>query len=332
MIVINNTLKKCTLPILIVLIIILVTVIIYSKKSITIIVDGNEHKITTLKNTVAKALDEGHIILNSKDKVDKELNSKLTNNEIINIKKAVDVKVEVDGKTLSLKSSESDINSMLQSEKISLGSNDKISPNAKTSLYEGLDISIIRVNSKTITDCYPVDYKTIIKNDDSMAKSQSKLIQDGETGEKQITSVVTYEDGKEVQKKVTSEKIIKAPKDKIIAQGTLSTISFNRGATSITYKKVINVKATAYYAVHGVGNTYTASGRKAVRNPNDYSTIAVDPKVIPLGTKLYVEGYGFAIAADTGTAIRGNFIDVFFNTYNEACAWAVKYPNIYILQ
>lgn len=332
MIFINNTLKKCTFPILIILIIALVNIIIYSKKNITIIIDGNEHKITTLKSTVAKALDEGHIILDSKDKIDKELNSKLTNNEIIKIKKAVNVKIEVDGKILSLKSSELDIDSMLQSEKISIGSTDKISKDVKTVLYEGLDVSIVRVNSKTITDSYPVDYKTIIKNDDNMAKSESKLIQDGELGEKQVTSVITYENGNEVQKKVTSEKITKAPKDKIIAQGTLSTISFNRGATSITYRKVINVKATAYYAVYGVGNTYTASGRKAIRDPNGYSTIAVDPKVIPLGTRLYVEGYGFAIAADKGTAIKGNFIDVFFDTYNEACDWEVKYPNVYILQ
>src|SRR3712207_7625161 len=75
---------------------------------------------------------------------------------------------------------------------------------------------------------------------------------------------------------------------------------------------------TLFRSVNGVGSTYTSSGRKAIRNPNGYSTIAVDPRVIPFGTKLYVEGYGYAIAADEGTSIIGKTIDVYFNTYKEA--------------
>ena len=99
----------------------------------------------------------------------------------------------------------------------------------------------------------------------------------------------------------------------------------------MAYSRIIKVKATAYSAVHGIGTTYTSSGRKAVRNHDDYSTIAVDPNVIPIGTKLFVEGYGFAVAADTGTAIKGNAIDVFFDTRRESSKWAVKYVNVYVL-
>ena len=111
----------------------------------------------------------------------------------------------------------------------------------------------------------------------------------------------------------------------------MKAITFSRGGSSITSKDIINVKATAYWAVNGVNNTYTASGKKAVRNPNGYSTIAVDPNIIPMGTKLYVEGYGYAIAADKGSGIKGNFIDVFFNTREEAINWGVKYVKVQIL-
>lgn len=82
----------------------------------------------------------------------------------------------------------------------------------------------------------------------------------------------------------------------------------------------------------GVGKTYTATGRKAVRDPSGYSTIAVDPKIIPYGTKMYIEGYGYALAADTGGAIVGNKIDVYFDTKNEALNWGVKHVNVYILK
>ena len=77
--------------------------------------------------------------------------------------------------------------------------------------------------------------------------------------------------------------------------------------------------------------TRTASGTTVRRNPSGYSTLAVDPRVIPLGTKVYVEGYGYAIAEDTGGAIKGNKIDVYMNTVAECYNWGVRNVNVYIL-
>ena len=89
--------------------------------------------------------------------------------------------------------------------------------------------------------------------------------------------------------------------------------------------KTLTMESTAYYG-HGT----TALGLKPVRNPNGLSTIAVDPNVIPLGTKVYVSGYGLAIAADTGGAIKGNIIDVYFNSSSQCKAWGRKY-NVEVL-
>lgn len=91
--------------------------------------------------------------------------------------------------------------------------------------------------------------------------------------------------------------------------------------------KTLTMESTAYYG-HGI----TASGLKPVRNPDGISTIAVDPDVIPLGTKVYVSGYGIAIAADTGGAIKGNIIDVFFNTHEECVSWGRKQVTVQILE
>ncbi len=93
---------------------------------------------------------------------------------------------------------------------------------------------------------------------------------------------------------------------------TLSRGESNSGS----YSKVMMMEATAY-AGHGI----TASGNPTNRNPNGYSTIAVDPRVIPMYSKVYVEGYGYAIALDTGGAIQGNRIDLFMNSEAECNNW-----------
>lgn len=95
-------------------------------------------------------------------------------------------------------------------------------------------------------------------------------------------------------------------------------------------KKTLSMEATAYS-----GHTTTAMGLKPVRDPNGISTIAVDPNVIPLGSKVYVSGYGYAIASDTGGAIKGNIIDLFMNSEAECTQFGrqqvtvtiIAYPN-----
>lgn len=91
--------------------------------------------------------------------------------------------------------------------------------------------------------------------------------------------------------------------------------------------KTLSMESTAYYG-HGI----TASGLKPVRNPDGISTIAVDPNLIPLGSKVYVSGYGLAIAADTGGAIKGNIIDVYLNSYEECMSWGRRQVTVQILE
>lgn len=103
--------------------------------------------------------------------------------------------------------------------------------------------------------------------------------------------------------------------------------SLSRGMSkSMSYSQVLSMQATAYSS-DGV----TASGTPTRRDIDGYSTIAVDPRVIPLGSRVYVEGYGYAIAEDIGGAIKGNIIDVFFNSNSEARSWGRRSVTVYIL-
>ncbi|MGE4284536.1 MAG: 3D domain-containing protein [Clostridia bacterium] len=236
------------------------------------------------------------------------------------------------GKKLVVQSAENDIESMLTSEGIVLNPTDKINPGMETLLHDGIHIDIINVEKKTVIESVPLKYNTIVKKDRSLANTKKKTVQEGKAGEKQISMNVVYENDKEISRKVIEEKVIKSPVDEIITQGTYPVKPVSESGEALAYSRKFTAKATAYWAIRGVGKTYTASGRKAVYNPDGYSTIAVDPKVIPYGTKLFVEGYGFAIAADTGTSIKGDTVDVYFNTYKEACNWGLKYVDVYVLK
>lgn len=91
-------------------------------------------------------------------------------------------------------------------------------------------------------------------------------------------------------------------------------------------KLTYQMESTAY-----TGGSLTAMGLKPVHNPDGISTVSVDPSVIPLGSKVYVSGYGVAIASDTGSAIKGNIIDVYFNTHNECISWGRRQVEVTVL-
>ncbi|WP_166636495.1 ubiquitin-like domain-containing protein [Fonticella tunisiensis] len=310
---------------------VVLVVLAIKRKTITVNVNGKQIRFTTYGSSVGEALKHENIIINAKDKVEPSLDSKLVENGTINIKRAVNVTVAVDEKELAIQSSEENVDKMLKAEGISLNSEDRVKPDKDEKLSDGMRIEITRIETKTVVEDVPVNFKEVVKTDPSLPNTKRQVIKEGKNGEKRVTSLVVYENGKEVSKKVVSETVIKEPVDRLIVQGTYPSMPVSRGGGIIPYRRMFKARATAYWAVNGVGKTYTASGRKAVRNPDGYSTIAVDPSIIPFGTRLFVEGYGFAIAAETGSGIKGDKIDVFFNTYEEARKWAVKYVNVYVL-
>ena len=327
------------IPIVVLALTILTLVICINRKTMIVSIDGKETKVITLSSTYREALANNGIVVGPKDKSTINLDDKVQNGARLSIKRAVNVKVDVDGKELNIQSAEDNVGKMLYAEGIRLQDFDKVYPSKDTAITQGLKVDIIRVQEKEIKEIKPIDYATVVKNDDSIQKGNNEIIQEGQPGEKESIVKVIYENGKEISRKVVGEIIKRQPIQKIVAMGTLNMYTPSRGG-KILYRNSMRMRATAYTADYastgkGPGDSgfgITALGTVAKRNMDSYSSVAVDPRVIPLGTKLYIEGYGYAIAEDTGGAIKGNSIDLFFNSSLDANNWGIRWIDVYMIK
>lgn len=331
-----NVPKTIFIAVLVALIITLT--IVGTKKNIEISIDGNSKKVITFRSTVSEILEKNKIVVGPKDKTAPELDQKIKDGDVINIKMAVEVHVQVDGEDLAIKSAEDNVQKLLEAEGIKLGEDDKISSELSASLTQGMNIGITRVHTEVVEEKQVLSFATVYKPDDSLVIGVNKVVQEGEKGEKVITHKLIYEDGKVISNSVVSEVVTKSPIEMIVNKGILGVLNISRGGTSVYYTKTLKFKASAYAAAScgkdpsSPGYGRTATGVYAKRDPNGYSTVAVDPRIIPYGTKLYIQGYGLAIAQDTGGAINGNKLDLYFDTLSQCFSWGVKNVNVYFLK
>lgn len=172
------------------------------------------------------------------------------------------------------------------------------------------------------------------KTEESNKKSTTQSV---EKSEEQTESAKTQSAEKSV-KQAESPKTQSAeqPKQETERVETKAAIQPNEQSkeaekTVVEAGDTISVEATAYTVESAGGNGITTIGIDLNKNP-DAKVISVDPNVIPLGTKVYVEGYGHAIAGDTGSAIKGNKIDVYLPTEEEALNWGRRTVNVTILE
>jgi uncharacterized protein YabE (DUF348 family) len=303
-----------------------------AKKTFTITADSSSNTYTSFAGTVREALSDGNITLGIHDTVTPGLDEKIHEGEKIIVERAKNISIEVDGEILFLTVSDSTLQEVLTNQEIILDGDDKISLNPSTEISDNLNVKIVRVYTKVTSSTLPVEYSQEVQKRSSLPNTRRYVSRGGVQGERTVMTRVTYEDGVEISSEVISDQVTREPVSEIVVQGSYPVMPVAADGSIMAYSSVSTCRATAYWAIYGVGTTYTASGRRAVRNPDGYSTIAVDPKVYPYGTKLFIEGYGFAIAADCGTGIKGNRIDVYFNTYKEACNWGAKYVKVYVLE
>ena len=178
----------------------------------------------------------------------------------------------------------------------------------------------------------PIPRKTERISDARLDRGMSRVVREGSDGVMEQMILIRRGESGILSEAVMKEWVSVSPEPKVIAVGTrepLRVLMTSRG--SYTYRKSYSMIATAYEpserSCGKYADGYTAIGVKAAPG-----IVAVDPKVIPLRTRLYVEGYGPALAADVGGAIRGNRIDLFFNTVEEALRYGRRRVKVYVLE
>jgi uncharacterized protein YabE (DUF348 family) len=315
-------------------VVVVTTVTIMSmRKTLVISIDGKEETFVTYKGTVKDVLQEKGVELAPKDIVQPSLESKVSEKETIKLKTAIPVEINSNGIKVQVLTAEDTIENMLYAEETTLKEQgiqfdknvDEVLPSLDSKIEGEVSVQLVKVETKDLVEKEAIKFDTIVEKDADLDSSVQKVKSEGSNGEKEITYQIIYKDGVEISRNVKSTKTILEPQNEIVVKGT-GQVYASRGGESITYKKKFNCTATAYS-----NHSNTATGRKPVRNEGGLSTIAVDPAVIALGSKVYVDGYGYAIAADTGGAIKGNKIDIYLNSSSECNNWGRRSVNVLVV-
>lgn len=300
-------------------------------KQVTLNIDGEQEKIWTTESTVEELLSKQRIIVDEYSEIKPALTEKIKDNMNIIVKNALEISLVVGGEEEKVMTTSKTVAELLEEQEIELNKLDRVEPSESEQLTNETVVNVIRVEKKTDVVEEEIDYKTTTKKDNSLEKGKEKVIQEGEKGKLKKEFEVTLENGKEVKRTLQKEEKIKDSKDRIVAVGTKQVVkNVSRSKPAPSGGKTIFMKSTAYTADCSGCSGVTATGINLKKNPN-IKVIAVDPNVIPLGTKVHVDGYGYAIAGDTGGAIRGNKIDVFFSSQSKAYAWGSKTVKVKIL-
>jgi 3D (Asp-Asp-Asp) domain-containing protein len=225
------------------------------------------------------------------------------------------------------------VGGLLAERGVEISEDDSVAPALSTPLSNGLAVSVTVVREITEFEDTPIPFTTIYRDDASLAQGEHGLVQEGEDGFMRRQYSVVYENGEEVSRDLLSEVVV-APTHRIVAQGTAvvpAAVAAPVAAPAAApdgepqCARTLTVWATWYTAASAGGSGTTATGTTVRKG-----TVAVDPSVIPLGTRMYIPGYGYGVAEDTGGAVIGNIIDLGYGP-NDVMDWRSGWVEICIL-
>ena len=311
-------------------------IIVYRAVPVTFYEKGKKVMRVNAAGTVADALEKAGIDMEGADTTDLDPDTLLKKNMKINILRSFKIQLVVGGVKRTVDYAAGTVGDLLKRVNVDVGKYDVVKPGLSETLKRGSKVVVKRVSYETREEETVIKYGTQTKESGILAQGVKRVARQGRDG----TKTVTYEDkivnGKVVSSKKVGEVVNVKAVDKVVVIGT-------RGATNVvtsniqgsgaptSYLKTFHGPATAYTAKAGAK---TASGAVARRG-----LVAVNPKQIPYGSKLYIVAddgtvYGYCTAADTGGFVTngsGTLVDLYMDSYGECTQWGKRNVTIYVI-
>jgi len=308
--------------------------------------DGYRVEITTYDSSVEELLNRYEITMGPGDEITPALEESLQDNTEIKITRAMAVTVEADGNKEVLYVTRGSVQDMLAKAGVELRDKDIVNYSLTQSVRPLDHIKVTRIDEEVLVEKESIPYQVVTKKNNQMDEGVSKVVQEGQQGELERRTLVTYRDGVEIDRKLVSEEVTKEPVDHVVEKGTVKRVKTSRGEY-IRYSKSKKMTATAYTAGYestgkNPGDKYygvTSSGKKA----KPYHTIAASPD-IPIGTKVYIPELvqfwaqrgvsisGIFTVEDRGGAIKGNKIDIYMEDVSMTRSWGKRSVTVYFIR
>ena len=313
---------------------------VYQGNEVSLNLDGEVTDLISYAKTVEEFFQTENIQVAKGSYVNHSLDMKIKDDIELVVMTPKKYTIDIDGVLTNVTSFHSRIEDILMDADMELGEMDYTFPDKDKSVAPNTTIKLYRVAEVTEKQNIEIPFEEQVIMNRDLERGTINVIQEGKNGLRLSEIKTKYINGAVNSSVVLRDEIITEPVPKIVEKGSKEqAVATSRG--DVRYRKAITMTATAYdlsYKSTGKkpGDRYygiTASGTKA-----RVGAVAVDPRVIPLGTKLYIESldgtpdYGFATAEDTGGAIKGNKIDLFFNTNAECTSFGRRNVKVYILE
>ena len=305
-----------------------------STKTVTLVLDGRAETVQTHAVSVADLLLEEHIVRSPDDSLDVAPDAPVTDGETIHYRAAVAVTLVVDGVQQTVQTLAPTVASLLETQKIPYDTHDTVAPAATTELAADQSVDVEHVSSwiehRSRAIAPPVHHVASL----SLPLGATKVVAAGLPGIRETSYLVVRSTDRSAPpiRTVIASRVIRPARPRIIAAGIGDYQAFANLAlrgfdgTIRLARAAMAMVATAYS-----GNCAGCSGITKIGIPAGHGIVAVDPSVIPLGSHLFIPGYGKAVAGDTGGAIHGNRIDLGFNSDSDAMQFGRRPVVVYLL-
>lgn len=299
--------------------------------TITINNCGEEQTISLAKGTVEEALNRTGITLAENQSVTPSLNTVITGDMNIYVYNSKNIKLTTNGTEMTVKAPEGTVENALNILGYEITDDDILNVDKNAQVEDDMKITLKKVTYVDEKSTKKISYKTVEKDSDDIMTGESEVSQKGVDGEKEVTKRCKYIDGKYDSTKVIDEKVTKEPVDKIVLNGTKRGTTTDSSGAPVSYSYMVSGSGTAYTAAPGA---LTATGV-----PVYEGGVAVNPAIIPYGSKLYIEAadgshvYGYATAVDTGGALMDGsaIVDLFYFSYDDCVSFGRRDVNVYVL-